>query len=65
MHTAETQSVSQPQRNGFLLGPIANYWYYGPAAWIDPVVFRAIAISWNNIVIPIRSCGRRDDDPFP
>src|SRR5882757_2280554 len=68
MHTAKTQSVRQPQRNRFLLRPIAYYRHYGPAAWIDPVVLRAITISWNNIVIPVRSCpyhGHPDDRPFP
>src|ERR1700737_4306511 len=52
MHTAKTQSVRQPQRNRFLLRPKAYYRHYGPAAWIDPVVLRAITISWNNIIIP-------------
>src|ERR1700704_5517020 len=64
MHTAKTQSVRQPQRNRFLLRPIAYYRHYGPAAWIDPVVLRAITISWNNIIIPVRSClyhGHPDD----
>src|SRR5258707_6989625 len=68
MHTAKTQSVRQPQRNRFLLRPIAYYRHYGPAAWIDPVVLRAITISWNNIVIPVRSCpypGHPDDNPLP
>jgi hypothetical protein len=68
MHTAKTQSVRQPQRNRFLLRPIAYYRHYGPAAWIDPVVLRAITISWNNIVIPVRSClyhGHPDDRPLP
>src|SRR5258707_7591490 len=68
MHTAKTQSVRQPQRNRFLLRPIAYYRHYGPAAWIDPVVLSAITISWNNIVIPVRSCpyhGHPDDRPFP
>jgi hypothetical protein len=48
MHTAKTQSVRQPQRNRCLLRPIAYYRHYGPAAWIDPVVLRAITISWND-----------------
>ena len=68
MHTAETQIVRQPQRNCYLLRPIAYYRHYGPATWIDPVVLRAITISWNNIVIPVRSCpyyGHPDDRPFP
>src|SRR5258708_8664035 len=68
MHTAKTQSVRQPQRNRGLLRPIAYYRHYGPAAWIDPVVLSAITISWNNIVIPVRSWpyhGHPDDRPFP
>jgi hypothetical protein len=68
MHTAKTQSVRLPQRNRLLLRPIAYYRHYGPAAWIDPVVLRAITISWNKIVIPVRSCpyyGHPDDRSFP
>ena len=68
MHTAETQSVRQPQRNRFLLRPSAYYRHDGPAAWIDPVVLRAITISWNNIVIPVGSClkhGHPGERPFP
>src|SRR5712671_1351260 len=66
MHTAKTQSVRQPQRNRFLLRPKAYYRHYGPAAWIDPVVLRAITISWNNIRIPVRPYhGHRDDKPLP
>ncbi len=68
MHTAKTPGVRQPQRNRFLLRPIVYYRHYGPAAWIDPVVLGAITISWNNIVIPVRSClyhGHPDDRPFP
>jgi hypothetical protein len=68
MRTAITQSVRLPQRNRFLLRPIAYYRHYGPAAWIDPVVLSAITISWNNIVIPVRNCpyhGHPDDRPFP
>jgi hypothetical protein len=68
MHTAKTQVVRQPQRNRYLLRPIAYHRYYGPAAWIDPVVLSAITISWNNIVIPVRSWpydGHPDDGPFP
>src|SRR4051812_49396824 len=67
MHTPKTQSVRQPQRNCFLLGPKAHDRHYGPAAWIDPVVLRAITISRNNIVIPVRRCpyrGHPDDNPF-
>lgn len=39
--------------------------HQGRPIWIDPVVFRAIAISWNNIIIPRsrRYHGRRDHDP--
>src|SRR5215813_1716151 len=66
MHTAKTQSVRQPQWNRFLLRPSAYYRHYGPAAWIDPVVLRAITISRNNIVIPVGSCvhGHPDERPF-
>jgi hypothetical protein len=39
----------------FLLSPIAHHRHYGRAVWIDPVVLRAITISWNNIGIPVRS----------
>src|SRR5262249_21055295 len=45
----------------------AHHRHYGRAVWIDPVVLRAITISWNNIVIP-RSWpydGHRDDKPLP
>src|SRR5260370_14467482 len=68
MHTAKTQSVRQPQRNRFFLRPIAYYRHYGPAAWIDPVVLRAITISWNNIIIPGSwpyHHGHPDDKPHP
>ena len=66
MHTAKTQSVRQPQRNRFLLRPIAHHRHYGWAAWIDPVVLRAITISWNNIRIPVRPFhGHPDDKPHP
>jgi hypothetical protein len=64
MHTAKTQSVRLPQRNRFLLRPKSYYRHYGPAAWIDPVVLRAITISWNNIRIPVRH-GHPDDKPHP
>jgi hypothetical protein len=39
--------------------------HQGRAVWINPVVFRAITISWNNIIIP-RSWpyhGHRDNNP--
>jgi hypothetical protein len=39
----------------FLLSPIAYHRHYWRAVWIDPVVLRAITISWNNIGIPVRS----------
>src|SRR6202022_2939379 len=67
MHTAKTQSVRQPQRNRFLLRPIAYYRHYGPAAWIDPVVLRSITVSWNNIIIPGSGpyYGTPDDKPHP
>src|SRR5258707_1286631 len=66
MHTAKTQSVRQPQRNRFLLRPKPYYRHYGPAAWIDPVILRAITISWNNIRIPVRPFhGHPDNEPHP
>ena len=68
VHTAKTQSVREPQRNRFVLRPIAYYRHYGAAAWINPVVLSAITISWNKIVIPVRSCphhGHPDERPFP
>jgi hypothetical protein len=68
MHPPKTQGVRQLQRNRFLLRPIAYYRHYGAAAWIDPVVLSAIAISWNNIVVPVRRCryhGHPDDRPLP
>ena len=52
----------------FLLRPIAHHRYYGRAVWIDPVVLRAITISWNNIGIPVRSWPyywHPDDKPHP
>jgi hypothetical protein len=36
------------------LGPIADHRHYGRAVWIDPVILRAITISWNYIGIPVR-----------
>src|ERR1700692_1490560 len=66
MHTAKTQSVRQPKRHRSLLRPNAYYRHYGPAAWIDPVVLRAITISRNNIGIPVRSWPYYPDDkPLP
>src|SRR5215472_6513431 len=67
MHTAKTQSVRQPQRNRCLLRPISYHRHDGPAAWIDPVVLRAITISWNNIIIPRSGPyhGHPDDKPLP
>ena len=59
---------SVPRRNIFLLISIAYHRRYGRAVWIDPVVLRAITISWNNIIIPVRSCpyhGHPDDNPLP
>jgi hypothetical protein len=67
MHTAKTQSVRQPKRNRFILRPIGYHRHYGPAARIDPVVLSAITISWNNIVIPVRSWlhhGHPDERPL-
>jgi hypothetical protein len=44
-----------PRRKRYLLRPIAYHRHYGRAVWIDPVVLRAVTISWNNIRIPVRS----------
>jgi hypothetical protein len=57
----------QPRRNRFLLASIAYHRHYGRAVWIDPVVLRAITISWNNIIIPRgwTYYGHRDDKPLP
>ena len=68
MDTAKTQFVRQPQRNRLLLRSIAYHRHDRPAAGIDPVVLRAITISWNNIGIPVGSWpydGHPDDGPFP
>ena len=45
----------------------AHHRHYGRAVWTDPVVLRAITISWNNIIIPRRLSyhGHRDDKPLP
>src|SRR6478752_835946 len=66
MHTAETQIVRQPQRNRYLLSPIAYDRHYGSAAWIDPIILGAITISWNEIRVPV-GCRiyRRDDENTP
>ena len=58
-------SYSVPRRNIFLLISIAYHRRYGRAVWIDPVVLRAITISWNDIVIPVRPYHGRDDKPLP
>ena len=61
-------SVPPPTRNIYLLISIAYHRRYGRAVWIDPVVLRAITISWNNIVIPVRNCpihGHPDGRPLP
>ena len=75
--SATTRSISRacifacysvPRRNIFLLISVAYHRRYGRAVWIDPVVLRAITISWNNIIIPVRSCpyhGHPDDNPLP
>src|SRR5690349_2932487 len=47
-------SLPEPRRKRHLLIPIAYHRHYGRAVWIDPVVLRAITISWNNIRIPVR-----------
>jgi hypothetical protein len=59
-------SLPVPRRKRRLLIPIAHHRHYGRAVWIDPVVLRAITISWNNIRIPVRPYHRhRDDKPLP
>jgi hypothetical protein len=59
-------SVPPPTRNIYLLISIAYHRRYGRPVWIDPVVLRAITISWNDIIIPVRSChGHPDDNPLP
>lgn len=57
----------KPHRNGFLLRTKADHRDRGWAVWIDPVVLRAITISWNDIRIPIRSWPYHgaDEKPFP
>ena len=68
MHTAETKFIRQPHRNRYVLRPNAYYGHHGSAARIDPVVLRAIAISRNNIGVPVRSWpyyGHPDERPFP
>ena len=48
-------------RKRHLLIPVAYHRHYGRAVWIDPVVLRAITISRNNIIIPVRPYdGHRD-----
>lgn len=61
MDTAEAQSGRYLGRNCHLLRPVTDDRHDGAAAWIDPVVLRAIAVAWNNIVVPGRRCRRRDD----
>jgi hypothetical protein len=61
-NTAKTQFIRQPQRNRCLLRSIAYHRHHRPAAWIDPVVLGAIAITWNYIRIPV---GRRPYDRHP
>src|SRR5882724_6334032 len=60
-------SYSLPPRNIFLLTSIAYHRRYGRAVRIDPVVLRAITISWSNIIIPVRSCPKHGnpDEPLP
>src|SRR5260370_11486587 len=60
-------SYSVPRPNIFLLISIAYHRRYGRAVWIDPVVLRAITISWNNIIIPVRSCPKHGHprEPLP
>ncbi len=71
MDTAKAQLGRQPGRDIHLLSPVSYNRHDGPAAWIDPVVLRAITISRNNIGIPVRRrcrCrydGHPGDAPFP
>ena len=61
-------SYSVPPLNIYFLISIAYHRRYGRTVWIDPVVLRAITISWNNIIIPVRSCpnyGHPDERPLP
>jgi len=61
-------SVPPPTRNIYLLISIAYHRRYRRAVRIDPVVLRAITISWNNIIIPVRNCpihGHPDGRPLP
>jgi hypothetical protein len=62
MHMVKTQTVRQPQRYCCLLRPIADYWHYRPAARIDAIILGTIAISWNDIRIPVWFRSGRDDD---
>jgi hypothetical protein len=61
MHDGIPPSLPQPQRNENFLIPIAYYGKYGAAAWIDPVVLRAVSISWDDIRIPVRRHHGRND----
>src|SRR5437764_15247469 len=56
-------SLPEPRRKRHLLIPIAYHRHDGRTVWIDPVVLRAITISWNEIIIPVRHYNRRDDKP--
>jgi hypothetical protein len=50
-----------PRRQIYLLISIAYHRHYGWTVWFDPVVLRAITISWNKIIIPDH--GHLDDRP--
>jgi hypothetical protein len=46
----------------------AHHRHRGRAVWIDPVILRAITISWNNIIIPRSWCHHgqpADEKPLP
>jgi len=48
----EEEKPCQQNRERYLLRPIAHERHCGPAVWIDAVVLRSIAISWDDIIIP-------------
>jgi hypothetical protein len=55
-----------PRRKKYLLIPIAYHRHYGRTVWIDPIILRAITISWNDIRVPV-GCWSYDgpDDENP
>jgi hypothetical protein len=66
MRDGISASLPAPCRKRYLLSPVAYHRHRRRAVWIDPVVLRAITISWNNIGIPVRPFhGHPDDEPLP